>query len=289
MTNHISRDHGGSRLLATLSSQLDDPSLSEQFGIAPSIALLHSFPDVSGSRPESVIRKSRAKKVEKTVQFCYRPHIMGSGSSKPEATAGSKHIFSSGSPVQFSSNLVDSLQSSSETDSSRAKSLELQIQARVSQELERIRAREQQTVAEIEKRIAQAPENNIPAAPSSSTTTYSYPPGSLNLDAPRIPFAGRETDAPAFDTAAAAASQGQPINRGLTRDSVNEDVEQLRAKLEGRRKLVELDDGLVKAKEDVVSCLRLNDRRPLDCWKEVEGFKKEVARMEQAFVDRVVG
>lgn len=95
-------------------------------------------------------------------------------------------------------------------------------------------------------------------------------------------------DAPAVD-AAAAASQGQPINRSLTRDAVNEDVEQLRAKLEGRRKLVELDDGLVKAKDDVVSCLRLNDRRPLDCWKEVEGFKKEVARMEQAFVDRVVG
>ncbi|PLN81699.1 DUF1690-domain-containing protein [Aspergillus taichungensis] len=212
---------------------------------------------------------------------------MGSGSSKPEATAGSKHIFSSGSPVQFSSNLVDSLQSSSETDSSRAKSLELQIQARVAQELERIRAREQQTVAEIEKRIAQAPEN-IPA-PSSSTTTYSYPAGSLNLDAPRIPFAGRETDAPAVDAAAAAASQGQPINRGLTRDVVNEDVQRLRERLEGRRKLVELDDDLVKAKEDVVSCLRLNDRRPLDCWKEVEGFKKEVARMEQAFVDRVVG
>jgi altered-inheritance-of-mitochondria protein 13 len=40
---------------------------------------------------------------------------------------------------------------------------------------------------------------------------------------------------------------------------------------------------------DVVSCLRLNDRRPLDCWKEVQEFKKEVARLEEAFVDRIVG
>ncbi|GAB1217402.1 hypothetical protein ATERTT37_006641 [Aspergillus terreus] len=207
---------------------------------------------------------------------------MGAGSSKPEASAGSKHVFSGGSPVQFSANLVDSLQSNTETDSSRAKSLELQIQARVSQELERLREREQQTLAEIEKRLAEVRDSATTQTYAAPTSPASYPAGSLDLDAPRIPFAGREyTPAP--------PAQTQPVNRNLSRETVNAEIEELRAKLEGRKKLVELDEGVAKAKADVVSCLRLNDRRPLDCWKEVEGFKREVARLEEAFVDRIVG
>ncbi|KAE8374789.1 hypothetical protein BDV26DRAFT_32350 [Aspergillus bertholletiae] len=207
---------------------------------------------------------------------------MGAGSSKPDASAGSKHVFSSGGPVQFSSSLVDNLQSNTETDASRAKSIELQIQARVAQELERLRQREQQTIAEIEKRIAESKES----APSSfsSTPNVSYPAGSLDLDAPRIPFAGRE-----YTPAPAPVPEAEPINRDVSRDSVNTEIEELRAKLEGRRKLVVIDESVEKAKSNVVNCLRLNDRRPLDCWQEVDAFKKEVAKLEEAFVDRVVG
>lgn len=79
------------------------------------------------------------------------------------------------------------------------------------------------------------------------------------------------------------------MDRSLTRESVNGEIEALRTKLEGRSKLMKLDDGVEKAKADVVSCLRMNDRRPLDCWKEVDEFKSQVARMEEAFVDRIVG
>lgn len=53
-----------------------------------------------------------------------------------------------------------------------------------------------------------------------------------------------------------------------------------------RKKIVDLDKDVTKAKDDVVTCLRLNDRRPLDCWKEVETFKAEVARLERAFVEK---
>lgn len=67
------------------------------------------------------------------------------------------------------------------------------------------------------------------------------------------------------------------------------EIEQLRSKLDARRKLAELDEGVARAQAEVVGCLRLNDRRPLDCWKEVAAFKREVARMEEAFVDRIVG
>ncbi|KAI9367712.1 hypothetical protein BJX61DRAFT_537833 [Aspergillus egyptiacus] len=204
---------------------------------------------------------------------------MGAGSSKPEAAAGSKHLFESKSPIQFSSNLVDGLQSNTETDSARSKSLELEIQNRVSKELERLRAREQHTLAEIEKRLAEVKDTGSSVNP---TPAVSYPAGSLDLDAPRIPFAGREyTPVPPAATV--------PVNRELNRESVNADIEALKAKLEGRKKLTELDEGVAKAQADVVSCLRVNDRRPLDCWKEVAEFKKEVSRLEEAFVDRIVG
>ncbi|OOF93453.1 hypothetical protein ASPCADRAFT_209405 [Aspergillus carbonarius ITEM 5010] len=208
---------------------------------------------------------------------------MGAGSSKPAASANS-HVFSSSSPIQFSSNFVESLQSNTETDSARSRSLELQIQARVSEELERLRAREQQTLAEIEKKLAEVKETSVSAPSTTSSASY-YPPGSLDLDAPRIPFAGRE----AAPLPVEAVQQVQPINRELSRETVNSEIEELRAKLEGRKKLVEIDAGIEKARSEVVGCLRLHDRRPLDCWKEVETFKKEVARLEEGFVDRIVG
>lgn len=58
--------------------------------------------------------------------------------------------------------------------------------------------------------------------------------------------------------------------------------------MEGRKKLRDVDEGVEKAKNEVVKCLRENDRRPLDCWKEVEAFKKEVRRMEGTWVEKVV-
>ncbi|KAJ5143532.1 uncharacterized protein N7515_002319 [Penicillium bovifimosum] len=222
---------------------------------------------------------------------------MGAGNSKPEASAGSQHVFSSNSPVQFSSNLVDALQSNSESDSTRSKALELEIQNRVAQELQRIRAREQQTLAEIEKRIAESKDTTTslpvtaataPLAPSAT----GYPAGSLNLDAPRIPFAGRHHDpvpAIAMPAESASAPAAQPAKRDVSRDSVAAEIEQLRSKLDGRRKLTEMDESVNKARSDVAACLQLNDRRPLNCWEEVDAFKREVAKLEAAFVDRIVG
>lgn len=125
-------------------------------------------------------------------------------------------------------------------------------------------------------------------APVASTSS-GYPAGSLDLDAPRIPFAGREYEPSPVFTAPQASAPQAVVNRDVSRDSVASEIDQLRSRLDGRRKLAELDEGVSKAKADVVACLRLNDRRPLDCWKEVDAFKREVAKMEQAFVDRIVG
>lgn len=65
-------------------------------------------------------------------------------------------------------------------------------------------------------------------------------------------------------------------------------IDDLRTKLGERRKVQSLPDGVEAARNEVVRCLRENDRRPLDCWREVEAFKEEVRRLEKGWVDKVV-
>lgn len=60
----------------------------------------------------------------------------------------------------------------------------------------------------------------------------------------------------------------------------------LKAKLESRKQIEKTSPEVEKARETVRNCLRKNDRRPLDCWEEVEQFKAEVGKMEKAFVQR---
>lgn len=74
----------------------------------------------------------------------------------------------------------------------------------------------------------------------------------------------------------------------MSRDVVTKEIEGLKKKLEARKRLEQADPALNKAKEDVATCLRLNDRRPLDCWKEVETFKREVGRLEKEFVEKTI-
>lgn len=66
------------------------------------------------------------------------------------------------------------------------------------------------------------------------------------------------------------------------------EIAELKRKLEKRKKVAEEDEGVKKAKADVISCLRINDRRPLDCWKEVAAFREEVRRLEAKWVEGVV-
>jgi altered-inheritance-of-mitochondria protein 13 len=84
-----------------------------------------------------------------------------------------------------------------------------------------------------------------------------------------------------------AKSAGDTL-RELGREAVQNDVKELRKKLEQRKKLTDVDEGVEKAKSEVVRCLRANDRRPLDCWQEVENFKNEVRRLEGVWVEKIV-
>ncbi|KAI9721261.1 MAG: hypothetical protein M1812_002423 [Candelaria pacifica] len=191
---------------------------------------------------------------------------MGSSTSKPSSQS-SQHVFTSETPVRFSQELVDSLQASNETNSTREKTLELHIQTRVTSELERIQARETQTLKDLEDKISSA-EDSTTSTSNTQALTSDQSKGS----------GGRDS------TAKAAGDK----LRDLGRESVQRDIDELRKKLEGRKKVEELDKGVEKAKDEVVACLRINDRRPLDCWQEVEAFRREVGRLEKSFVDRVV-
>lgn len=137
-----------------------------------------------------------------------------------------------------------------QTDSTRAKTLELHIQSRVAAELQKLQEKASKDFSDLQAKISAAEE----AASSKIKETK---------------------------------SAGDHL-RDLGRESVQNDVKELKRKLESRKKLSDVDEGVEKAKSELVKCLRDNDRRPLDCYKEVETFKAEVRRLEGAWVEKVV-
>lgn len=140
----------------------------------------------------------------------------------------------------ISQGVLESLQSSTETDASRAQLAELQIQARVAEELRKLQAAEAAALREAQEKLS-GPSDQDGAADGPSRYTLS-----------------REAAA-------------------------------LRIRLEDEKKKVRnLPDTLENARSEVVRCLRENDRRPLDCWKEVEAFKEEVRKLEKGWVEKVV-
>ncbi|KAI1176358.1 hypothetical protein F4777DRAFT_546739 [Nemania sp. FL0916] len=88
----------------------------------------------------------------------------------------------------------------------------------------------------------------------------------------------------ATDRDAATKQQKQESDR----EKVSAEVEALRARLHKRKQLRPLPESVERARGDVVRCLLENDRRPLDCYQEVEAFKDEVRKLEKEWVDKVV-
>ncbi|RAL59059.1 hypothetical protein DID88_008977 [Monilinia fructigena] len=119
---------------------------------------------------------------------------MGSSASKPEEPPKAQ-VWASETPVRFSEPLIDSLQSSSESDFTRTKTIELHIQTRVASELKKLQERASK---DFEERIARI------------FTEESAPPSEEK-------------------------SAGDSL-RQLGRDAVQKDVEELKRKLEQRRR-----------------------------------------------------
>ncbi|KAK8024029.1 hypothetical protein PG997_011078 [Apiospora hydei] len=166
---------------------------------------------------------------------------MGASSSKAADGQSSAHVWKPSGPVGVSQDVVERLQGNSESDVSRAQTLELAVHARVAEELKKL-------------------EKNESAA----------------LKA-------------AYEKATAAADDeknGQQDD-GKNRHTVSKEVEALRTRLDKRKQLRVLPDSVERARTGVLECLRDNDRRPLNCWQEVENFREEVRRLEKEWVDRV--
>lgn len=126
----------------------------------------------------------------------------------------------------------------SQSDTSRAQTLELAVQARVAEELKKLQQKESAVLKAAQEKASEI------------------------LD---------------------KEDQGQN-----SRQAVSKEVETLRARLDKRKQVKELPESVEKARSEVVRCLIENDRRPLDCWKEVEAFKEEVRRLEKGWVDKVI-
>ncbi|KAF2798931.1 hypothetical protein K505DRAFT_371385 [Melanomma pulvis-pyrius CBS 109.77] len=185
---------------------------------------------------------------------------MGAENSK-SANGVSQHVFSSDAPVRFSNELVDSLQKNTQTDSTRSRQQELQYQRRLTSELEKLREQEVQNLSKLSETLSD------------------------DVDKPSEPSLAEKLSNATSSSAALAEKQKQ---RDMSRDIVTKEIEALKKKLEGRKKLEELDPQLSKAKAEVVACLRTNDRRPLDCWQEIATFKREVGRLEKDFVEKTI-
>lgn len=140
--------------------------------------------------------------------------------------------------------------------------IEQLVQSRVNAELKRLQASEEARLKEISSRL------DSDERPKSTDPTTSVP---------RMRWtSGDDSDAKKSE------------EKQRSHETVSKEIEGLKKKLEGRKQVAELDPAVSKAKDEVVKCLRSNDRRPLDCWKEVEAFRTEVGRLERDFVERTV-
>lgn len=151
-----------------------------------------------------------------------------------------------------------------QTDSTRSKNQELQYQLRLTSELEKLREREAHNISQLSRSLADEAEH--PAEPAEPSVVEKI------------------SDA----TSSAATLAEKQRQKEMSNSTVSKEIEALRRKLEARKKLEQADPQVNKAKEDVAACLRMHDRRPLDCWKEVEAFKREVGRLERDFVEKTI-
>ncbi|KAL1859742.1 hypothetical protein Daus18300_009464 [Diaporthe australafricana] len=178
---------------------------------------------------------------------------MGANSSKPSGTQP-PHVWKGSSPTSVSQDMVESLQSSSEPCAEQP-----------------IDPRGEQT----DTSRAQLAELQVQARVAAELRKLQ-----------------QQEDARLGELTDKLASTGSPDDDNnkpsVNRHEVSKEVASLRLKLEQRKGVREVPEGVETARGEVVRCLRENDRRPLDCWREVERFKEEVRRLEKGWVEKVI-
>ena len=201
------------------------------------------------------------------------------GNSQSTSDPSTKHVFSAATPINFSPDLISSLESTPETNSSRARIIDLHIQQRVAEELERIQKGENSKFEAVRKRIAEEADKDKGGERKKGAGEAV---GDVSLGGVSakdlLPDSLTKSKKPSEEEQRKAASSKK----------VAAEIEKLKSQLSQRKVLKDLPKDVEKARDDVVSCLRVNDRRPLDCWKEVEVFKRAVKGLEDEFVRKVL-
>ena len=165
----------------------------------------------------------------------------------------------------------------SQTNASRAKTLEIHIAERVAAELERIQKRETETFEAVRNELS-TEDHDLPTGTQSdaqSTTSKIKDAASNALPNSLLPGSAQQ-------------AKDEKVRQAQSSQKVQEEIAKLKRTLSERKVLKDLPPEVEKARNAVVGCLRVNDRRPLDCWREVEAFKSEVKKMEDKFVADVL-
>jgi len=100
--------------------------------------------------------------------------------------------------------------------------------------------------------------------------------------------AGDDTSEGSSISSKLSSSLSSETPKSATSQKVQEEIEKLKQTLGQRKVLKELPKDLDTARQSVISCLRLNDRKPLDCYKEIETFKREVRKLEEGYVSSIL-
>lgn len=85
-----------------------------------------------------------------------------------------------------------------------------------------------------------------------------------------------------------AALEKENLDRekpGMSAQVLGRDIDEIREKVERmKEKRNNEGEGVRLARQGVEQCYLTHGDKPLDCWRQVEAFKAEVAKLEQAFV-----
>lgn len=178
----------------------------------------------------------------------------------------------------------------SQSDTTRARTAELKVQHRVNAELQRIRDTQAQQLEQLTASLttsAPADDDTVPSGSLALTSDPAKDPTSLAYHLSSPFYQDHSSSGAASSATSTAHTLDSPFDSGRSHDSVAKEIMDLKTKLEQRKKADKASPEVEKAKETMVQCLRMNDRRPLDCWQEVEQFKREVGRLERGFVEKV--
>jgi len=198
-------------------------------------------------------------------------------------------VFSSGRSISFSQDLVNHLEdinvSSPETSAHRQGTLDAHIRARISAELERLQAEEQNVRQQIEAALERENlDRETALATADSDSDSELDPNSDSGSSSEDTVVERTTNV----EGEAVIVESQTTTKNLASSiALQAELEQVQRKVERfqkRRQLEEYPD-VRDARDAVIQCYQMNASRPLDCIDSVERFKQSVAQVERAFVD----